>query len=164
MGGATGADSITLVSQTMDTAVSQRSSKSEPVPGADGGHAVSDLVPRRTTLDGFAKDVAVTEGLNVREAEPLVPILVTTQNSRYRIIPLRWGAADVLVQGGRFFPEPTEARLVGATFGGSFLKMHWIRVGMHLEIDPGTGGGPIITTRVADVAIERDRTTNPRPH
>ena len=148
----------------MDTAVPQRASKPEPVPDADGGHAVNDLVPRRTTLDGFAQEVAVTAGLNVREAEPLVPILVTTQNSLYRIIPLRWGQADVLVQGGPFFPEPTEAHLVGATFGGCFLKMHWIRVGMHMEINPGTGGGPIITTRVTDLRIERDRTTHPRPH
>lgn len=148
----------------MDTAVPRRSSKAEPVRDADGGHAASDLVPRRTMLDGFATEVAATEGLNVREAEPLVPILVTTQHSLYRIIPLRWGSADVLVQGGPFFPEPTAARLVGSTFGGSFLKMHWIRVDMHMEIDPGTGGGPIITTRVADVRIARDRTMIPRPH
>ena len=132
--------------------------------GAHGDHAVADLVPRRTTLDGFAEEVAGAEGLNVRQAEPLVPILVTTRNSRYRIIPLRRGRADVLVQGGRFFPEPTEARLVGATFGGSFLEMHWIRVGMHLELAPGTDGGAIITTRVIDVAIEREKTTHPRPH
>ena len=148
----------------MDSSVSRCSSNSEPVPDAGFRHTVSDLVPRRCTLDGFAEEVAATEGINIREVEPLVPILVTTQHSLYRIIPLRWGNADVLVQGGQFFPEPTEARLVGATFGGSFLKMHWISVGMHMEIDPRTGGGPIITTRVADVWIERDRTTNPRPH
>ena len=119
---------------------------------------------RRTTLDGFVQEVAVTEGLNVCAAEPLVPILVTTRNSLYRIIPLRRGDTDVLVQGGRFLPEPTEVRLVGSTFGGSVLKMHWIGVGMCMEIDPGTGGGSIITTRVIDVEIERDRTTDPRPH
>jgi hypothetical protein len=67
--------------------------------------ALGDLVPRRCTLDGFAEEVAFTEGINLREAEPLVPILVTPQNSRYRIIPLRWGDSDVLVQGGLFFPD-----------------------------------------------------------
>ena len=102
----------------MDSSVSRRSSNPEPVPDAGFGHTVSDLVPRRCTLDGFAEEVAFTEGINLREAEPLVPILVTTQNSRYRIIPLRWGDSDVLVQGGLFFPEPTEARLTGSTFGG----------------------------------------------
>jgi len=148
----------------MDSSVSRRASNPEPVPDTGVGHTGGELVPRRCTLDGFAEEVAFTEGINIREAEPLVPILVTTRNSLYRIVPLRWGNADVLVQGGQFFPEPTEARLAGSTFGGSFLKMHWIRVGMHLEIAPGTGGGPIITTRVADVRIERDRTTNTRRH
>jgi hypothetical protein len=122
------------------------------------------LTPKRATLDGFALGVAVTEGLNVRAAEPLIPILVTTKNSLYRIIPLRRGDTDVLVQGGRLLPEPTEARLVGATFGGSLLKMHWIRVGMCMEIDPATGDGSIITTRVIAVEIERDSTTSSRPH
>ena len=148
----------------MNRSVSRRASNPKPGPDAGVGHTGSGLVPRRSTLDGFAKEVAVTEGINVREAEPLVPILVATQNSLYRIIPLRWGNADVLVQGGQFFPEPTEARLAGSTFGGSFLKMHWISVGMHMEIDTGTGSGPVITTRVADVRIERDRTANPRQH
>ena len=148
----------------MDSSVSRRSSNPEPGPDAGFGHTVSDLVPRRCTLDGFAEEVAFTEGINVREAEPLVPILVTTQNSRYRIIPLRWGDSDVLVQGGLFFPEPTEARLAGSTFGGSFLKMHWINIGMHMEIVTGNGEGPIITTRVVDIRIERDRTTNTRQH
>lgn len=148
----------------MDSAVFRRSSNPQPVPDAGFRHTASDLVPRRCTLDGFGEEVALTEGINVREAEPLVPILVTTQHSLYRIIPLRWGDADVLVQGGQFFPEPTEARLAGSTFGGCFLKMYWITVGMHLEIDPGQGGGPIITTRVADIRIERDRTTDTRPH
>jgi hypothetical protein len=148
----------------MDRSVARRSSNPEPVPDAGFGHTVSDLVPRRCTLDGFAEEVAFTEGINLREAEPLVPILVTTQNSRYRIIPLRWGDSDVLVQGGLFFPEPTEARLAGSTFGGSFLKMHWVTIGMHMDIDTENGGGPIITTRVADIRTERDRTTNTRRH
>src|ERR1700676_1144786 len=148
----------------MDSAVSRRSSNPQPVPDAGFEHTVSDLVPRRCTLDGFGEEVAFTHGINVREAEPLVPILVTTQNSLYRIMPLQGGGANWLVQGGQFFPEPTEARLAGSTFGGSFLKMDWITIGMHLEIDPGHGGGPIITTRVADVRIERDRTPDPRRH
>ena len=148
----------------MDSAVSRRSSHAEPVPDAEFGHTTSEVVPRRCTLDGFAEEVALTEGINVREAEPLVPIVVTTQNSVYRIIPLRWGDAGVLVQGGQFFPEPTEAYLAGSTFGGSFLKMYWIGIGMHMEINTGNGVGPIITTRVASVRIERDQTTKARRH
>jgi hypothetical protein len=148
----------------MDSEVSRRSAKPETVSGRSGDHAVGDLLPRHATLDGFTRRVAVTKGLNLRAAEPLVSILVTTKNSLYRIIPLRRGDTDALVQGGRLLPEPTEARLVGATFGGSLLKMDWIRVGMCMEIDPGTGEGAIITTRVTGVEVERNSTTNPRPH
>ena len=135
---------------------------------SDQGHAmdsaISDLVPRRATLDGYIREVAVTNGIDLRAAEPLVSILVTTKNSLYRIIPLRRGDVAVLVQGGRFFPSPAEARLVGATFGGNVLKMHCIRVGMCMEIDPGTDDGHIVTTRVLDVEIERHRTMHAQPH
>jgi hypothetical protein len=123
-----------------------------------------DLVPTRTTLDGFATEAADAEGIDVREAEPLVPLLVATRNSVYQVIPLRWGGSEVLVQGGQFFPEATKARLVGSTFGGSFLKMHWINIGMHLEFDAGQEGGPIITSPVAEIRVERDKTPSTRPH
>ena len=126
--------------------------------------SVSVLVPRRATLDGFTREVDAADGINLRAAEPLVPIRVTTRNSVYRIIPLRRGDVAVLVQGGRFFPTAAEARLVGSTFGGSVLKMHCIRVGMCMEIDPGTDDGPVTTTRVLDVEIERDPTACSRPH
>jgi len=82
----------------------------------------------------------------------------------YRVVPLRLGSSEVLVQGGQFFPKPTKARLVGSTFGGSFVKMHWIKIGMHLEFDAGHEGGPIITTPVAEISVERDRKTSTRPH
>lgn len=126
--------------------------------------AISNLVPRRTTLDGFTREVDLAEGINLRAAEPLVPILVTTKNSVYRIIPIRRGEMAVLVQGGRFFPTPAEARLVGSTFGGSVLKMHCIRVGMCMEIDSGTDNGLVTTTRVLGVEIERHPTASPRPN
>lgn len=126
--------------------------------------AISDLVPRRTTLDGFTHEVDVADGINLRAAEPLVPILVTTRNSVYRIIPLKRGDMAVLVQGGRFFPTPAEARLVGSTFGGSILRMHCIRVGMCMEIDPCSDNGTITTTRVLNIEIERNLAACARPH
>jgi hypothetical protein len=120
-------------------------------------HIVGNLVPRRTTLDGFVMEAAHTDGIDVREAEPLVALLVVTRNSLYRVVPLRSGSSEVLVQGGQFFPELTKARLVGSTFGGSFIKMHWINIGMQLEFDAGYEGGPITTTPVAEITVERNR-------
>lgn len=147
----------------MDGSAVRRLPVELPRDGA-GARAAVDLVPRRCTLSGFTEEAAITDGVNVREAEPLVAILVTTRNSLYRIIPLRRGNSDVLIQGGTLFPEPTEARLAGATFGGSLLKMHWIAVGMRMEIDAGRDDGPIVTTRVANVRIEREKPTVARPH
>lgn len=126
--------------------------------------AISRLVPRHAALEKFAREVEADSGINLRKAEPFVPILVTTRNSLYRIIPLGRGDTAVLVQGGRFFPEPAEARLVGSTFGGSVLMMHCIRVGMCMEIDPGTDGGFITTTPVLNIEIECDPTVHSRLH
>ena len=129
-----------------------------------GEHTTSQLVPKRCTLEGFTQEAALRDGINIREAEPLVPILVATQNSLYRIIPLQSGGSRVVVQGGQFFPEPTEATIAGSTFGGSILKMYWIAAGMHLEINTDNGVGPIITSRVASIATERDQTTSASRH
>ena len=45
-------------------------------------------------------------------------------------------AGDVLVRGGKLFPERTPANLSGSSFGGSFLKRRWICPGMRLEFVP----------------------------
>ena len=119
-----------------------------------GGHTTGQLVPRRCTLDGFATEVAESDGIDIRHIQPRTTVLVRTENSLYRLIPLRPGDCHVLVDGGQFFPEPIEARLVGSTFGGSFLKMAWIGIGMHLEIH---GDGDTVTTsRVCRITTERN--------
>ncbi len=117
----------------------------------------------RTSLEGFAEKVAGAEGFNIREAEPLVPILVTTRNSRYRIISLRWGNPHVLVQGGRFFPEPTEVRLVGSSFGGSLLRCTGSAWACTWKSTPEPAGAPSLPLE-SPSPIERDRTTDSRPH
>jgi hypothetical protein len=111
-------------------------------------------VPQRCTLDGFAREVAATEGINIREVEPLTTLLVQTMNSLYRIIPLEAGRSRIMVQGGQFFPDLVEAHLAGSTFGGSFLKMHWIGVGLHMEIN--SNGERIVTSPVRSFRIEQD--------
>ena len=118
------------------------------------GAGSSTVVPRRCTLDGFMAEIEGNDGLDVRQAEPLLAILVRTYNSLYRIIPLQRGDCRVLVEGGQFFPEPTEAHFAGSTFGGSFLKMAWIGTGLHMEIN--ANGQRIITSPVKRIGIERE--------
>ena len=108
----------------------------------------------RRTIDGFAREIAASEGIDIREVEPFTTLLVQTMNSLYRIIPLEAGRSRIMVQGGRFFPDLVEAHLVGSTFGGGFMKRHWIGGGLHMEIH--SAGERIVTSPVRSFRIEQD--------
>jgi hypothetical protein len=108
-------------------------------------------VPRAATLDGFINDLADARGLHLREVEPLTTIVVQTHNSRYRL--LMTGGTSAIVQGGKFFPDPTPARIDGSGFGGSVLKTAWIGNGLKMEIF--ANDQRIITSPVLDVTLER---------
>ena len=92
-------------------------------------------VHRVATLDRFTRAVGAAEGVHLRELTPMTALEVRTQNSRYEIIIA--SAHEVLVEGGRFFPQLTEATLSGSTLGGSFLKAGWIGIGLRMEIVVG---------------------------
>jgi hypothetical protein len=114
------------------------------------------LFPRAATLDGFVDDVADARGIHLREVEPLMTIVVQTHNSRYRIVMT--GGTSAIVQGGKFFTDPTPARIDGSGFGGSVLKTAWIGVGLKMEIF--ANDQRIITSPVLDVTLERESATS----
>jgi hypothetical protein len=109
-------------------------------------------VPRRCTLDGFAEEASCLEGIDLRQVEPLTMVRVRTRNSIYLIMTLQPGDTRAIVQGGEFLPDPTEARIAGATFGGSCLKVGWIAIGLCLELH--VNDQYIITSPVREVAVE----------
>lgn len=110
------------------------------------------FVPRRATLEGFAKEVSARDGVSLRDLDPLTTLLVRTQNSVYRIIVIE--GPSVLVQGGHFFPQASAAHLSGSGFGGSMLKLGWVGVGLCMEICPD--GQRIVTSPVRTIKIEDD--------
>jgi hypothetical protein len=116
----------------------------------------SVLVPRAATLEGFVAASSASDGVHLRDLEPLTTLHVRTCNSHYRIVISRETA--VFVEGGRFFPEATGARLEGSSFGGGFLKLGWIVVGLCMEIL--ADGRRIVTSPVRSIAREADA----RPH
>ena len=136
--------------------------ESRSVPQPDATPSTRTLVPKRCTLDGFADEISRNDGIDIHTAEPLVTLLVRTENSLYRIIPLQAGDTRVLVQGGQFFPEPTEGRFAGSSFGGSFLKMHWLGVGLRMEIY--SGGQRIVTSEVRRIEVLRDTSATAAAH
>jgi hypothetical protein len=74
---------------------------------------------------------------------------VYTKNSTYELII---GNNEVIVQGGKFFPEPTKAILNGSTWGGSMIKLGWIGYGMCMEI-ARPGLSCVTTSPVRDAKI-----------
>jgi hypothetical protein len=121
-------------------------SASHTLAGADS----TTIVARTATLDGFVSSTAAGDGVSLSDLEPLTTLVVATMNSRYRITVS--ANAAIFVQGGRFFPDTTEAKLEGSSAGGSFLKVAWIGIGLRMEIS--SGGRRIVTSPVR--AIVRD--------
>ena len=109
------------------------------------------LVPRRCTLDGFSAEVACADGVYLRDLDPITILRVRTENTLYEITVLRPPRSVVLVRGGRFFPETTEASFGGSSFGGSCLKLAWFGVGLHMEFH--YAGGWIVTSRVRSIDV-----------
>lgn len=124
-----------------------------------GPRPTAVLIPRAATLDGFVDSASTTDGVSLRDLDPLTTLIVRTCNSRYRIIVSRNTA--ILVQGGQFFPDVTAAHLDGSSAGGSFLKLAWIGVGLRMEIS--AGGQRIVTSPVRAITTERAE-PSPRPH
>ena len=72
------------------------------------------------------------DGVQVDQLRALERVEVRTRNSLYEIIIS--GGGDVLVRGGRFFPEYTRAVVLGCSLGGAFLKLGGIYRGFSMEI------------------------------
>lgn len=72
------------------------------------------------------------DGVQVDQLRALDRLVVRTRNSVYEIIVGETG--DVMIRGGRFFPEYTRAVLLGSSLGGAFLKLGGIYRGFSMEI------------------------------
>ena len=92
-------------------------------------------------------------GLQLDTVDDMDRLVVFTQNSTYEITVISPRSNEILVRGGRFFPEFTPARLAGSSLGGSFLKMGGIYVGFSMEIN--SNGQVIITSRVRTIEVHR---------
>jgi len=92
-----------------------------------------------------------TEGIQLETMPDMETLTVRTENSIYEITVICGHTGDILVRGGRFFPEFTEARLAGSSLGGSFLKLRGIYAGFSMEIH--FDKRLIITSRVRQISV-----------
>lgn len=127
-----------------------------PAGSARTDEQTGSWLPRGCLLDGFVDRLDQAAGVDVADLEPLTRLDVRTRNTWYQIIVTGPRRSEVLIQGGRFFPELTEARLLGATIGGSFLKMDWLGRGLSMEIS--ARGQRIVTSPVQTIEFRKDST------
>lgn len=91
------------------------------------------------------------EGVQLESMEDMETLTVRTENSTYEMTVICGRTGDILIRGGRFFPEFTAARLAGSSLGGSFLKLRGIYAGFNLEIH--FDKRLIITSRVRQISV-----------
>jgi hypothetical protein len=109
-----------------------------------------DSVPAGAVLDNWTKD-AWTNGVQVDRMEDMEKLVIQTCNNLYEITIIEGRSGEILVRGGRLFPELTPARLAGATLGGSLCKERGIYVGFRMEIN--ANGRRTVTTPVESIRI-----------
>jgi hypothetical protein len=102
-----------------------------------------------TTIDGWVRR-ADDDAINLGGCEPFQRIKVKTRRSVYELIVLAGRAGEVLVRGGRFFPEFREAILTGSTAGGSALKPRSLGVGLCMEFI--VGDRVVVTSPVSELS------------
>ena len=91
------------------------------------------------------------DGVQIDRMGDLETLVIQTRNSTYEITVICGRDGDVLVRGGQFFPQKTEAHLSGASLGGSFLKIRGIYLGLNMEILHE--GRTIITSPVQSITL-----------
>lgn len=93
------------------------------------------------------------DGMKLDDVSALDRITARTCYSTYEIVISNPATGEILVRGGRFFPEFTPARLAGASMGGSLLKVRSMYVGFRIEF--ALEGRVIITSPVRKLAVQQ---------
>jgi hypothetical protein len=102
-----------------------------------------------TVIDGWLSRV-FDDSIDLRACVPFERINARTSGSLYELIVLAGRSGEVLVRGGRFFPEFREAILCGSTAGGSLLKRRSLGVGLRMEFL--VGNRIVVTSPVSELS------------
>jgi hypothetical protein len=74
------------------------------------------------------------DGVQIDACEAFDRIRVNTRNSAYDLVVISGRDGEVLIRGGRLFPEFHRASLIGATGGGHTVKLLGVYVGLCMEL------------------------------
>jgi hypothetical protein len=102
---------------------------------SDGNRPAQEAQERASASDSAAEP---EDAIELTSCGPFETILVKTLQSIYEIVVISRHSGQVLVRGGRLFPEYRPAILTGSTAGGSAVKVGCIEPGLRLELSiPG---------------------------
>jgi hypothetical protein len=90
-------------------------------------------------------------GLQLDRLTGLEQFAIRTRNTTYEITVLSPAQGEVMVRGGKYFPERTRVQLAGCSLGGSFLKVRAVHRGFSMELL--REGERIVTTRVREITL-----------
>jgi hypothetical protein len=108
--------------------------------------------PALATVDNLVLDTRCADGVALESLEPGSVVRVSTQHSVYQFLMLDPSKRHVLAKGGTPFPDLTEARIEGATDGGSLMKAGWVGVGFRVKMS--VGNYRVLTSPVTSVTVE----------
>ena len=92
-----------------------------------------------------------SEGVQLVSLPDMSELIVETRNSVYEITVIDGAGREILIRGGKFFPERTAARLCGSSLRGSFLKVGGVYAGFSVEIL--SEGQTIVTSTVQAIRL-----------
>jgi hypothetical protein len=110
------------------------------------------LYPTSAILSTWSeRDWRSAEGVQLETLDQMQRLMVRTYQHAYEIFVRVGATGDVLVRGGRVFQKFTEARILGSSLGGGFLKQRGIYVGLRLEFY--LDGETIVTAPILSISV-----------
>ena len=105
-----------------------------------------------SSVDHSRVEVSSPEGVELKTLSPFDTLCVRTRNSNYQIFILDPSTGRALIEGGCYFPEPTEVTVYGSTLAPSTYKVGWIGKGLRIEF--WAGGKVASTSPVESFRVE----------
>lgn len=115
-------------------------------------HLTYEVLDAPGGLEG--RPAAADQGIRIASLARGERLVVSTRNTSYQIVMVNPALQKVILHGGRHFPEPTDACLVGCVDEGG-RRCDWIGLGRRLEVN--AGNRLVVTSPI--VTIERDLET-----
>jgi RNA polymerase-binding transcription factor DksA len=104
-------------------------------------------------VNGCSNADDLTDGMAISTRQPFDVIQVQTSHSSYRFLLIDPVTGRSLVEGGKYFSEPTEAIILGSSTRNAAFRSGWIGIGARLEL--WAVEQLISTSAVASVQVQR---------